>query len=58
MYVCPKSTREWVLTSFLSFPVPAKADKKAAQVKVQQQENKRQEREGELRAMARKIRMK
>ncbi|XP_042561738.1 CLK4-associating serine/arginine rich protein isoform X2 [Clupea harengus] len=36
----------------------SKADKKAAQVKVQQQENKRQEREGELRAMARKIRMK
>ncbi|XP_037630575.1 CLK4-associating serine/arginine rich protein isoform X4 [Sebastes umbrosus] len=36
----------------------SKADKKAAQVKIQQQENKRQEREGELRAMARKIRMK
>ncbi|KPP72416.1 hypothetical protein Z043_108591 [Scleropages formosus] len=35
-----------------------KADKKAAQVKIQQQEHKRQEREGELRAMARKIRMK
>lgn len=35
-----------------------KADKKAAQVKIQQQENKRQEREGVLRAMARKIRMK
>ncbi|XP_029374018.1 CLK4-associating serine/arginine rich protein [Echeneis naucrates] len=36
----------------------SKADKKAAQVKIQQQEHKRQEREGELRAMARKIRMK
>ncbi|KAJ4935877.1 hypothetical protein JOQ06_017404 [Pogonophryne albipinna] len=36
----------------------SKADKRAAQVKVQQQESKRQEREGELRAMARKIRMK
>ncbi|TST73071.1 CLK4-associating serine/arginine rich protein [Bagarius yarrelli] len=35
-----------------------KADKKAAQVKIQQQEHKRQEREGVLRAMARKIRMK
>ncbi|XP_035240765.1 CLK4-associating serine/arginine rich protein isoform X2 [Anguilla anguilla] len=35
----------------------SKADKKAAQVKIQQQEYKRQEREGELRAMARKIRM-
>uniref|UniRef100_H3CQL7 CLK4-associating serine/arginine rich protein n=1 Tax=Tetraodon nigroviridis TaxID=99883 RepID=H3CQL7_TETNG len=35
-----------------------KADKKAAQAKIQQQEHKRQEREGELRAMARKIRMK
>ncbi|XP_037123779.1 CLK4-associating serine/arginine rich protein isoform X2 [Syngnathus acus] len=36
----------------------SKADKKAAQVKIQQQEHRRQEREGELRAMARKIRMK
>ncbi|XP_052437878.1 CLK4-associating serine/arginine rich protein isoform X3 [Carassius gibelio] len=36
----------------------SKADKKAAQAKIQQQENKRQEREGVLRAMARKIRMK
>ncbi|XP_076846212.1 CLK4-associating serine/arginine rich protein isoform X2 [Brachyhypopomus gauderio] len=36
----------------------SKADKKAAQVKIQQQEHKRQEREGVLRAMARKIRMK
>ncbi|XP_012990107.1 CLK4-associating serine/arginine rich protein isoform X2 [Esox lucius] len=35
----------------------SKADKKAAQAKVMQQENKRAEREGELRAMARKIRM-
>ncbi|KAL6478645.1 hypothetical protein MHYP_G00120780 [Metynnis hypsauchen] len=36
----------------------SKADKKAAQIKIQQQEHKRQEREGVLRAMARKIRMK
>uniref|UniRef100_A0A8C2DFU1 CLK4-associating serine/arginine rich protein n=1 Tax=Cyprinus carpio TaxID=7962 RepID=A0A8C2DFU1_CYPCA len=36
----------------------SKADKKAAQAKIQQQEHKRQEREGVLRAMARKIRMK
>uniref|UniRef100_A0AAR2INL8 Suppressor of white apricot N-terminal domain-containing protein n=1 Tax=Pygocentrus nattereri TaxID=42514 RepID=A0AAR2INL8_PYGNA len=35
----------------------SKADKKAAQIKIQQQEHKRQEREGVLRAMARKIRM-
>uniref|UniRef100_A0AAR2KP26 Suppressor of white apricot N-terminal domain-containing protein n=1 Tax=Pygocentrus nattereri TaxID=42514 RepID=A0AAR2KP26_PYGNA len=33
----------------------SKADKKAAQIKIQQQEHKRQEREGVLRAMARKI---
>ncbi|TRY98486.1 hypothetical protein DNTS_012365 [Danionella cerebrum] len=35
----------------------SKADKKAAQAKIQQQENRRQEREGVLRAMARKIRI-
>lgn len=35
-----------------------KADKKAAQEKMIQQEHERQEREDELRAMARKIRMK
>ncbi|PNJ11948.1 CLASRP isoform 13, partial [Pongo abelii] len=34
-----------------------KADKKAAQEKMIQQEHERQEREDELRAMARKIRM-
>ncbi|KAJ7303964.1 hypothetical protein JRQ81_011479 [Phrynocephalus forsythii] len=37
---------------------PVKADKKAAQEKMMQQEHERQEREDELRAMARKIRMK
>ncbi|XP_016099707.1 CLK4-associating serine/arginine rich protein-like [Sinocyclocheilus grahami] len=36
----------------------SKADKKAAHAKIQQQEHKRQEREGVLRTMARKIRMK